>query len=88
MKQSLKDRDCAIRNAEEGAADLKRRAEELSHSLNEYETQYQVNSVSMCWSIPCIIKVTCYALHGVQVTFGITVISDSSMFPGCNRWQE
>ncbi|KAL6131924.1 hypothetical protein ACLB2K_070297 [Fragaria x ananassa] len=41
MKQSLKDRDCALRNAEEGAAALKKRAEELSHSLNEYETQYQ-----------------------------------------------
>ncbi|KAL6123484.1 hypothetical protein ACLB2K_076006 [Fragaria x ananassa] len=41
MKQSLKDRDCAIRNAEEGAADLKKRAEELSHNLNEYETHYQ-----------------------------------------------
>lgn len=48
MKQSVKDRECAIRNAEEGAADLKKRAEELSQSLNEYETQYQVKSVSIC----------------------------------------
>lgn len=87
MKQSLKDRDCAIRNAEEGAADLKKRAEELSHSLNEYETQYQVDSVSMC----CLYLVHLshmLGLHGVRVTLGITMIFDSLMFPGCNRWQE
>lgn len=64
MKQSVKDRECAIRNAEEGAADLKRRAEELSQSLNEYETQYQVKSVSIC-----LLYVNLLCLYGVQIIF-------------------
>ncbi|KAH0979212.1 hypothetical protein GBA52_006389 [Prunus armeniaca] len=41
MKQSAKETDSAIKKADEGAADLKKRAGELSQSLNEYEKEYQ-----------------------------------------------
>ncbi|VVA10918.1 PREDICTED: structural maintenance of [Prunus dulcis] len=41
MKQSAKETDFAIKKADEGAADLKKRAGELSQSLNEYEKEYQ-----------------------------------------------
>lgn len=68
MKQSVKDRECAIRNAEEGAADLKKRAEELSQNLNEYETQYQVKSVSICL-LYLIRQRYLLCLYGVQIIF-------------------
>ena len=45
MKQSAKETDFAIKKADEGAADLKKRAGELSQSLNEYEKEYQVRFV-------------------------------------------
>lgn len=48
LKQSVEKKASAIRKAEEGAADLKSRVEELSKSLEEHEIEYQVKR-SMCW---------------------------------------
>lgn len=38
----------AVRKAEEGATDLKKRVEELSKNLDEYENDYQVCSFTFC----------------------------------------
>jgi structural maintenance of chromosome 2 len=42
LKQSVEEKASAIKKAEEGAADLKNRVEELSKSLEEHEKEYQV----------------------------------------------
>jgi len=42
LKQSVEEKASAIKKAEEGAADLKSRVEELSKSLEEHEKEYQV----------------------------------------------
>lgn len=44
LKQSVEERTSAVRKADEGAADLKKRVTELSQGLEEYEKEYQVNS--------------------------------------------
>ncbi|OAY30564.2 hypothetical protein MANES_14G036500v8 [Manihot esculenta] len=41
LKQSVEERASAVRNSEEGAADLKKKVEELSKSLEEHEKDYQ-----------------------------------------------
>ncbi|KAJ0043677.1 hypothetical protein Pint_17204 [Pistacia integerrima] len=41
LKQSVEEKASAVRKSEEGAADLKMRAEELSKRLEEYEKDYQ-----------------------------------------------
>ncbi|XP_057998244.1 structural maintenance of chromosomes protein 2-1 isoform X1 [Hevea brasiliensis] len=41
LKQSVKERATAVRKSEEGAADLKKRVEELSKSLEGHEKDYQ-----------------------------------------------
>ncbi|XP_009771632.1 structural maintenance of chromosomes protein 2-1 [Nicotiana sylvestris] len=41
LKQSAEEKVAAVRKAEEGASDLKKRAEELSMSLEEHEKEYQ-----------------------------------------------
>ncbi|KAK0597676.1 hypothetical protein LWI29_027505 [Acer saccharum] len=41
LKQSIEEKASAVRRSEEGAADLKKRVEELSKSLEEYEKDYQ-----------------------------------------------
>lgn len=48
MKQSVKDSDFAIQKAEEGAAGLIKRAEELTQTLSEYEKEYQVKPRFLC----------------------------------------
>lgn len=45
MKQSVEERTSAVRRAEDGAADLKKRVTELSQGLEEFEKEYQVNSL-------------------------------------------
>lgn len=45
MKQSEKDRIAAVKSAEDGAADLKKRVEELTKSLEELEKEQQVNAL-------------------------------------------
>lgn len=62
LKQSVEEKASAIKKAEEGAADLKNRVEELSKSLEEHEKEYQVKEacaglmlsgsmMSMCGSL-------------------------------------
>ncbi|KAK0597447.1 hypothetical protein LWI29_025408 [Acer saccharum] len=41
LKQSIEEKASAVRRSEEGAADLKKRVEEISKSLGEYEKDYQ-----------------------------------------------
>ncbi|XP_027355301.1 structural maintenance of chromosomes protein 2-2-like isoform X2 [Abrus precatorius] len=41
LKQSVEDKASAVKKAEEGAADLKDRVDELSKSLEEHEKEYQ-----------------------------------------------
>ncbi|KAF3619865.1 Structural maintenance of chromosomes protein 2-1 [Capsicum annuum] len=41
LKQSAEEKAAAVRKAEEGASDLKKRAEELSMSLESHEKEYQ-----------------------------------------------
>ncbi|KAK2651266.1 hypothetical protein Ddye_018755 [Dipteronia dyeriana] len=41
LKQSIEEKASAVRRSEEGAADLKKRVDELSKSLEEYEKDYQ-----------------------------------------------
>lgn len=43
LKQSAEEKAAAVRKAEEGASDLKKRAEELSMSLESHEKEYQVS---------------------------------------------
>lgn len=50
LKQSVEERASAVRNSEEGAADLKKKVEELSKSLEEHEKDYQVRSTYSCQS--------------------------------------
>lgn len=42
MEQSAEERAAAVEHAEDGAADLKNKFEELSKSLDEHEKEYQV----------------------------------------------
>ena len=42
MKQSVEERAAAVKHAEDGAADLKHKFEELSKSLDEHDKEYQV----------------------------------------------
>ncbi|XP_028797839.1 structural maintenance of chromosomes protein 2-1-like isoform X2 [Neltuma alba] len=41
LKQSVEEKALAVKKAEEGAADLKRRVDELSKSLEDHEKEYQ-----------------------------------------------
>ncbi|XP_054814722.1 structural maintenance of chromosomes protein 2-1-like [Prosopis cineraria] len=41
LKQSVEEKALAVKRAEEGAADLKRRVDELSKSLEDHEKEYQ-----------------------------------------------
>ncbi|KAF7824844.1 structural maintenance of chromosomes protein 2-1-like [Senna tora] len=41
LKQSVEEKTLAVKRAEEGAADLKKRVDELSKSLEEHEKEYQ-----------------------------------------------
>jgi hypothetical protein len=47
LKQSVEEKASAIKKAEEGAADLKNRVEELSKSLEEHEKEYQVKEACL-----------------------------------------
>lgn len=49
MKKSVEERASAVSKAEEGAADLKRKVAELSESLEKYEKEHQVNTISLYW---------------------------------------
>lgn len=42
MKQAVEEKVSAVRKCEEGAADLKKKFEELSKGLEENEKEYQV----------------------------------------------
>lgn len=42
LKQSVEEKASAVKKAEDGAADLKNRVDELSKSLEEHEKEYQV----------------------------------------------
>ncbi|GAA0184521.1 hypothetical protein LIER_31809 [Lithospermum erythrorhizon] len=42
-KQTAEERIAAVRKEEDGAADIKKRAQELSQSLEEQEKEYQTN---------------------------------------------
>ncbi|KAK7256774.1 hypothetical protein RIF29_30249 [Crotalaria pallida] len=44
LKQSVEEKASAVKRAEEGAADLKKRVDELSKSLEDHEKEYQSNS--------------------------------------------
>ncbi|CAI0404510.1 unnamed protein product [Linum tenue] len=41
LKQSIEDKATAVKRCEDGAADVKQRAEQLSKSLEDYEKEYQ-----------------------------------------------
>lgn len=41
-KNSLQERELAVKRTEDEASDLKKRAEELSKNLDDYEKEYQV----------------------------------------------
>lgn len=41
-KHSLQERELAVKRTEDEASDLKKRAEELSKNLDDYEKEYQV----------------------------------------------
>ncbi|KAF8398481.1 hypothetical protein HHK36_017410 [Tetracentron sinense] len=41
LQKSLEERDYAVKKTEDGAADLKKRVEDLSRNLEEYEKEYQ-----------------------------------------------
>lgn len=43
LKQSAEEKAAAVKSAEDGAADLKKRYEELSKNLDEHEKEYQVS---------------------------------------------
>lgn len=45
MKRSVEEKASSIKKAEEGAADLKNRVDELSKSLEEHEKDYQVKEL-------------------------------------------
>lgn len=42
IKRSIIERDTAVKNAEDGAADMKKRADDLTKELDESEKEYQV----------------------------------------------
>lgn len=42
LKQSIEERASAVKKSEEGAADLKKRVENLSKDLEKHEKDYQV----------------------------------------------
>lgn len=44
----MEEKTSAVKKAEEGAADLKKRFEELTKSLEEYENDYQVYMLILC----------------------------------------
>ena len=44
----MEEKASAVRKAEEGASDLKKRFEELTKSLDEYENDYQVYMLILC----------------------------------------
>lgn len=44
LKQSVEERAAAVKKAEDGAADLKQRAQALSKDLDDSEKEYQVES--------------------------------------------
>ncbi|KAK7287210.1 hypothetical protein RIF29_00342 [Crotalaria pallida] len=44
LKQSVEEKASAVKRAEEGAADLKKRVDELSKSLEDHEKEYQVTA--------------------------------------------
>lgn len=44
LKKSIEEKASAVKSADDGAADLKRRVEDLSKSLEESEKDYQVKS--------------------------------------------
>lgn len=49
LKQSAEEKVAAVKKAEEGASDLKKRAEELSMSLEAHEKEYQVSTQDFLW---------------------------------------
>lgn len=49
LKQSAEEKVAAVSKAEEGASDLKKRAEELSISLEAHEKEYQVSIYDFLW---------------------------------------
>lgn len=63
----MEEKASAVRKAEEGASDLKKRFEELTKSLEEYENDYQVYMLILCvlfhrhWY--------CFQLIGNQIAF-------------------
>ena len=42
MKHSVEEKSSAVKKAEEGAADLKNKVDELTKSLEEHDKEYQV----------------------------------------------
>jgi structural maintenance of chromosome 2 len=42
IKRSMIERDAAVKDVEDGASDMKRKAEDLTKKLDENEKEYQV----------------------------------------------
>jgi hypothetical protein len=67
LRHSVEEKASAVRKAEEGAADLKKRAEELSKNLEEYEKDYQVCMFPLC--IFFCSHCYCFQLIANQIAF-------------------
>lgn len=89
MKQSAKETDFAIKKADEGAADLKKRAGELSQNLNEYEKEYQVRFVFYVGFLLNIANVNEYSCLQTKVFVTvIRVINSRNLCLGHTSWKE
>lgn len=67
LKHSVEEKASAVKKAEEGAADLKKRAEELSKNLEENEKDYQVYMFPLC--ILFCSQCYCFQLIANQIAF-------------------
>jgi len=84
LKQSVEEKASAIKKAEEGAADLKSRVEELSKSLEEHEKEYQVKEACTGLMILGSMLSICVSL----LYWGVYLPNCSKLWIGCFSWQE
>lgn len=54
LKQSVDEKESAVKKAEEGASGLKNKVEELTNSLEEHEKEYQVTGLKLSGSVMSI----------------------------------
>lgn len=80
LKQSVEEKASAIKKAEEGAADLKSKVEELSKSLEEHEKEYQVKEAHGFMAYVVYLR--------VSIILGCFISYCLKLFIGCLSWQK